>query len=112
MMKENVFDTPIASPATGSLTGRGLFSLGKVLNFFPVGDELECAVGAGLARSGLCLNPYDCRQRDGRASGDCAKGLGVCCVFMIDIIFVDRFASACAVERSEKDETCRLSSIP
>ncbi|CAG4942865.1 unnamed protein product [Parnassius apollo] len=61
-----------------------LFSLGKVLNFFPVGGEHECQpVGQTLARAGICLNPYDCRQRDGKAAGDCAHGLGVCCVFEV-----------------------------
>ncbi|CAH2044272.1 unnamed protein product, partial [Iphiclides podalirius] len=63
---------------------RGLFQLGKVLNFFPVGDERECRPeGNTLAKAGICLNPYDCRQRDGKASGDCAHGLGVCCVFEV-----------------------------
>ncbi|XP_022116056.2 uncharacterized protein LOC110993936 isoform X1 [Pieris rapae] len=64
--------------------GHGVFTLGKVLNFFPVGGERECrASGHHVARSGICLNPYDCRQRDGTPSGDCAHGLGVCCVFEV-----------------------------
>lgn len=64
----------------------GVFTLGKVLNFFPVGGERECrASGHHIARSGICLNPYDCRQRDGTASGDCAHGLGVCCVCEYDL---------------------------
>lgn len=59
----------------------GLFALGKVLNFFPVGGERECQPeGYNIAKAGICLNQYDCRQRDGKASGDCANGLGVCCV--------------------------------
>ncbi|XP_061719209.1 uncharacterized protein LOC133526552 isoform X1 [Cydia pomonella] len=62
----------------------GLFTLGKVLNFFPVGGERECQPsGYKTARAGICLNPYDCRQRDGQSAGDCAHGLGVCCVFEI-----------------------------
>ncbi|CAH2230040.1 jg20249 [Pararge aegeria aegeria] len=64
----------------GFLSHGGIFSLGKVLNFFPVGGERECQPsGFTIARAGICLNPYDCRQRDGKASGDCAHGLGVCC---------------------------------
>ncbi|XP_068618095.1 uncharacterized protein [Battus philenor] len=62
----------------------GILSLGKVLNFFPVGGERECQPeGHTLARAGICLNPYDCRQRDGKSAGDCAHGLGVCCVFEV-----------------------------
>ncbi|XP_063386641.1 uncharacterized protein LOC134672616 [Cydia fagiglandana] len=62
----------------------GLFTLGKVLNFFPVGGERECQpTGYKTARAGICLNPYDCRQRDGQSAGDCAHGLGVCCVFEV-----------------------------
>ncbi|XP_034834496.1 uncharacterized protein [Maniola hyperantus] len=68
----------------GFLSHGGLFSLGKVLNFFPVGGERECQPSEfTIARAGICLNPYDCRQRDGKASGDCAHGLGVCCVFEV-----------------------------
>ncbi|XP_072944923.1 uncharacterized protein [Epargyreus clarus] len=68
----------------GFFSHGGLFSIGKVLNFFPVGGERECQPsGYTVARAGICLNPYDCRQRDGRASGDCAHGLGVCCVFEV-----------------------------
>ncbi|XP_048478406.1 uncharacterized protein LOC119693499 isoform X2 [Plutella xylostella] len=76
--------------STDAASGRGffppgsIFTLGKVLNFFPVGGERECQPSHGFtARSGICLNPYDCRQRDGRAGGDCAHGLGVCCVFEV-----------------------------
>ncbi|VVC89793.1 unnamed protein product [Leptidea sinapis] len=62
----------------------GVFSLGKVLNFFPVGGERECQPsGYSQSRAGICLNPYDCRQREGSAAGDCAHGLGVCCVFEV-----------------------------
>ncbi|CAH0588805.1 unnamed protein product [Chrysodeixis includens] len=69
----------------GFLFGGGLFALGKVLNFFPVGGERECqpTEGYNIAKAGICLNQYDCRQRDGRATGDCAHGLGVCCVFEV-----------------------------
>ncbi|XP_050677195.1 uncharacterized protein LOC126973879 isoform X2 [Leptidea sinapis] len=64
--------------------GHGVFSLGKVLNFFPVGGERECQPsGYSQSRAGICLNPYDCRQREGSAAGDCAHGLGVCCVFEV-----------------------------
>ncbi|KAI5637829.1 hypothetical protein NE865_09484 [Phthorimaea operculella] len=62
----------------------GIFTLGKVLNFFPVGGERECRPeGYHVAKSGICVNPYDCRQRDGQAAGDCAHGLGVCCTFEV-----------------------------
>ncbi|XP_026488029.2 uncharacterized protein LOC113394814 isoform X1 [Vanessa tameamea] len=68
----------------GFLSPGSIFSLGKVLNFFPVGGEKECQPsGFTIARAGICLNPYDCRQRDGKASGDCAHGFGVCCVFEV-----------------------------
>ncbi|XP_026322742.1 uncharacterized protein LOC113232286 [Hyposmocoma kahamanoa] len=62
-----------------------IFSIGKVLNFFPVGGERECQPSSynGFALAGICLNAYDCRQREGTAGGDCARGLGVCCVFEV-----------------------------
>lgn len=68
----------------GFFPAGGLLSIGKVFNFLPVGGERECRPNTGIvARGGICLNPYDCRQREGRAAGDCAHGLGVCCVFEV-----------------------------
>ncbi|KAJ0174422.1 hypothetical protein K1T71_009530 [Dendrolimus kikuchii] len=68
----------------GFFFNSGIFTLGKVLNFFPVGGEKECQpTGYNVAKAGICLNAYDCRQRDGRAAGDCAHGLGACCVFEV-----------------------------
>ncbi|KAJ2940370.1 hypothetical protein O0L34_g47 [Tuta absoluta] len=68
----------------GNSSSSGIFALGKVLNFFPVGGERECQPeGYHVAKSGICVNPYDCRQRDGQAAGDCAHGLGVCCIFEV-----------------------------
>ncbi|XP_041982208.1 uncharacterized protein LOC121735437 [Aricia agestis] len=73
----------------GFFGGGGIFSLGKVLNFFPVGGERECSpAGFNIAKSGICLNPYDCRQREGRPAGDCAHGLGVCCLFEVTCGYV------------------------
>ncbi|XP_075980315.1 uncharacterized protein LOC142979340 isoform X2 [Anticarsia gemmatalis] len=77
-------NTTVKEKGRGFLLAGGLFALGKVLNFFPVGGGRECQPeGYSIAKAGICLNQYDCRQRDGRASGDCAHGLGVCCVFEV-----------------------------
>ncbi|XP_060804997.1 uncharacterized protein LOC106137780 [Amyelois transitella] len=73
-----------SSPEQGRGFASSILSLGRVFNFFPVGGERECKpAGDTISRTGICLNPYDCRQRDGRAGGDCAHGLGVCCVFEV-----------------------------
>ncbi|XP_052751497.1 uncharacterized protein LOC116412923, partial [Galleria mellonella] len=67
--------------------GSGLFPFGKVIKLFTApGDDdgRECQPsGHAVARAGVCLNAYECHDRQGRASGECAKGLGVCCVFEV-----------------------------
>ncbi|XP_052755179.1 uncharacterized protein LOC113515863, partial [Galleria mellonella] len=64
-----------------------LFPFGKVIKLFTApGDDdgRECQPsGHAVARAGVCLNAYECHDRQGRASGECAKGLGVCCVFEV-----------------------------
>ncbi|XP_047992050.1 uncharacterized protein LOC125230849 isoform X2 [Leguminivora glycinivorella] len=83
-LKWNVKNSSDVETSRGFFPPGGLFTLGKVLNFFPVGGERECRpTGYKTARAGICLNPYDCRQRDGQSAGDCAHGLGVCCVFEV-----------------------------
>ncbi|XP_049876337.1 uncharacterized protein LOC126373971 isoform X2 [Pectinophora gossypiella] len=80
----NISSTSEVEQSRGFFGHGGIFSLGKVLNFFPVGGERECQPQKyTVARAGICLNPYDCRQRDGKAAGNCAHGLGVCCVFEV-----------------------------
>ncbi|XP_028171788.1 uncharacterized protein LOC114361068 [Ostrinia furnacalis] len=84
LLQQNVVRNSTNNERSRGFFTPGLFSLGKVLNFFPVGGERECQpAGFTVARAGICLNAYDCRQRDGKAAGDCAHGLGVCCVFEV-----------------------------
>jgi hypothetical protein len=50
--------------------------------------NLPCAsnagnTGSGAGRNGTCYTSSECITRSGRASGNCAAGFGVCCVFII-----------------------------
>lgn len=65
----------------------------KILNIFSVVQfrnspcqstmSLVGATGTGF-RNGTCLTSAECAQQSGTASGNCAAGFGVCCVFMIN----------------------------
>lgn len=50
-----------------------------VLHLFPVPVDGECLSADGR-RIGACFNAYECRNKGGKASGDCAMGFGVCCI--------------------------------
>ncbi|KAL0274704.1 UNVERIFIED_CONTAM: hypothetical protein PYX00_002768 [Menopon gallinae] len=52
----------------------------SVLNFVSIPVSRECLSGDGR-RSGICLNPYECKIQQGVSNGQCALGFGVCCVF-------------------------------
>ncbi|KAL5279938.1 hypothetical protein ACFFRR_004140 [Megaselia abdita] len=55
----------------------------RVLHLFPVPVDGECLSTDGR-RIGACFNAYECRNKGGKASGDCAMGFGVCCIFVAD----------------------------
>ncbi len=38
---------------------------------------------SGNQRNGTCYTTQECQDRGGSASGNCAQGFGVCCVFTI-----------------------------
>jgi len=57
------------------------FSLFSVVTF---GNE-ECTSGtsiSGGATAGTCYSSTECSDKNGMASGNCASGFGVCCVFL------------------------------
>jgi len=57
------------------------FSLFSVVTF---GNE-ECTSGSsvtGGATAGTCYSSTECSDKKGMASGNCASGFGVCCVFL------------------------------
>jgi len=57
------------------------FSLFSVVTF---GNE-ECTSGTSItggATTGTCYSSTECSDKKGMASGNCASGFGVCCVFL------------------------------
>jgi len=57
------------------------FSLFSVVTF---GNE-ECTSGTSItggATAGTCYSSTECSDKKGMASGNCASGFGVCCVFL------------------------------
>merc|ERR1719278_811720 len=57
---------------------------GKILNMFSVVrfPNGRC-VSSTSGRNGTCYSAEECGDRGGDASGECAGGYGVCCVFEI-----------------------------
>jgi len=39
--------------------------------------------GSGVNRNGTCFTSTECEEKSGSASGNCASGFGVCCLFTI-----------------------------
>lgn len=78
-----------------------------VLHLFPIPVDGECLSADGR-RIGACFNAYECRNKGGKASGDCSMGFGVCCIceFFVssneNVIKV--FASSCCRLRSNDHE--------
>ncbi|XP_059098357.1 uncharacterized protein LOC131892574, partial [Tigriopus californicus] len=61
------------------------FSLFNIVTFNNGPCSSSSSVGSGNNgnRNGTCYTANDCRQRGGSASGNCAAGFGVCCVFYL-----------------------------
>ena len=53
----------------------GLLSLFAIVQF----KNTECTATNGL--TGSCYSTTECSQKGGAATGNCAAGFGVCCVF-------------------------------
>ena len=56
-----------------NLSGLSLFNLVKFDNDMCTGDK----------RNGTCYTKEECESRDGKESGTCAEGFGVCCILEI-----------------------------
>uniref|UniRef100_A0A0K2TE88 Putative LOC101744434 [Bombyx mori] n=1 Tax=Lepeophtheirus salmonis TaxID=72036 RepID=A0A0K2TE88_LEPSM len=56
---------------------------GKVLSLFNVVTFPNDVCAGNGARNGTCLPANECASQQGAASGSCASGYGVCCVFVI-----------------------------
>merc|ERR1719189_1052965 len=57
------------------------FSLFSVVTFKNDACTSESSI-AGGARKGTCYATTECSDKSGTASGNCASGFGVCCVFL------------------------------
>jgi len=79
------------------------FSLFSVVTF--KNDECtSLSTLAGGARSGTCYSTSECSDKKGTASGNCASGFGVCCLFLN--------TGAATVEISENRTHLRNSEFP
>lgn len=65
-------------------TGK-VFSLFSVVTFKNTGCKSQSAMttGQSAVRNGTCFTSSECTSKGGTASGNCAAGFGVCCLFLI-----------------------------
>lgn len=58
---------------------------GRVLSLFSIVQFPNdiCASSSTAQPSGLCLASSECSAKSGTASGNCASGFGVCCIFTV-----------------------------
>lgn len=70
--------------ATNSATNRDKkhFSLFSVVTFKNEECTSESTITGNSARAGTCYSTTECSDKSGLASGNCAAGFGVCCVFL------------------------------
>jgi len=61
-----------------SLRNKKLFSLFSIVTFPNDGCASQDA-----ARNGTCFTSSECQSKGGSASGNCASGFGVCCLFIV-----------------------------
>ncbi|XP_059081645.1 uncharacterized protein LOC131879360 [Tigriopus californicus] len=71
---------------SGSVRQGKLFSLFNVVNFKNGPCPSSSSIGSGNSgrRNGTCYTAAECATRGGSASGNCAAGFGVCCVFYLN----------------------------
>nr|CAD7419831.1 unnamed protein product [Timema poppensis] len=55
---------------------------GRFLSLFTVVQFQNQGCAAASGDNGTCLTSSECSERSGTASGPCANGYGVCCVFL------------------------------
>jgi len=62
-----------------------VFSLFSIVTFQNQGCRSQSGtVTSGGNRNGTCYTMSECSQKEGKASGTCAAGFGVCCLFVFD----------------------------
>lgn len=61
------------------------FSIFSVVQFKNTECRSNSAMTSGQspARNGTCLTTSECSSKGGTASGNCASGFGVCCIFLV-----------------------------
>lgn len=64
-------------------TSQNATRTGKLLSFFQVVRFKNDPCQAAASRGGTCYTSTECTSKGGSASGTCAKGFGVCCVFTL-----------------------------
>lgn len=77
--KKNVTKSP-----PDDKTGK-VFSLFSVVTFKNTGCKSQSSMTTGQSsvRNGTCYTSSECSSKGGTASGNCAAGFGVCCLFLV-----------------------------
>ncbi|XP_059088780.1 uncharacterized protein LOC131884901 [Tigriopus californicus] len=65
-----------STPSNATRQGK-LFSIFQIINF------PNDACGGSSSRNGTCYTSEECASKGGSASGTCAQGFGVCCIFSL-----------------------------
>lgn len=62
-----------------------VFSIFNVVQFKNVNCQSQSAMTSGQSslRNGTCFTNSECSTKGGTASGNCASGFGVCCLFLV-----------------------------
>ncbi|XP_063218627.1 uncharacterized protein LOC134528890 [Bacillus rossius redtenbacheri] len=60
----------------------GAHNFARVLSLFTIVSFQNTACNTAAGINGTCLHAAECAARGGRAGGTCAKGYGVCCLFV------------------------------
>ncbi|XP_059088965.1 uncharacterized protein LOC131885059 [Tigriopus californicus] len=66
-----------------SLTSQNNTRSGKAFSIFQIIRFKNEPCGGSASRNGTCYTSEECASRDGSASGSCAQGFGVCCIFSL-----------------------------
>merc|ERR1712128_230108 len=72
---------PGAAQGSGAAQGRNgkVFSLFSIVQF----PNEACTSTSGTYSNGTCFTAGECSSSGGTASGNCAAGFGVCCIFSV-----------------------------
>jgi len=75
----------MAANKTGSGAAQGRTGSGKVFSLFSIVQfpNEACTSTSGTYSNGTCFTAGECSSSGGTASGNCAAGFGVCCIFSV-----------------------------